>query len=266
VSDRRAHLIYAAASIALALVMAAYLDAELSLSLADGLWFELLVAVVLAAFLMEPQYSGIAAAATNAVAVTFVALGADPSKLKGWWTGLLLAGLATLALSFVPYLLRDPQGTSSGSRLRRGRIIAQVVSQVGAWRSILLAALALSLATFNAPYGPEWATSAVVGLFVLGVARLQPHRLIATWSNKQGAGTSGVAVTRFAPPREVVLSETEPGTLTRGTLVSLRSDRGSATGMSSQRRWSAAVTRGAPWHPTSSRASPVRGQRKNPRL
>ena len=73
-SDRQAHLMYALACSALAIGLALYLDAEPSLSLGNGLWFELLVAVIVAAFLMEPQYSGTAAATTNAVAVAFVAI------------------------------------------------------------------------------------------------------------------------------------------------------------------------------------------------
>lgn len=166
-SERRAHLLYAASSLILAVAMVIYLGADLDLSLAQGLWFEMLVAVIVAAFLLEPQYSGAAAAVTNAVAVTFVALGVDPPKLKGWWTALLLAGVVTLFLSFLSYILRDPQVPGPGHAARRGRLAAQVAAQIGGWRSILLAALALSLATFNDPLGPEWATGATVALTVL---------------------------------------------------------------------------------------------------
>lgn len=139
--------------------------------------------------------------------------------------------MATLALSFLSYILRDPQSPTPGANPRRGRIVAQVAAQIGGWRSILIAALALSLATFNEPLGPEWLTSTVVGIYVVTVARLQPHRLFAAWKGEPGPAEPGLTVARLALPSEVPLVGPDSDMLFRGAVVKLTSERGSAAGV-----------------------------------
>lgn len=90
VTDRQAHVGYAAVGLVLAIALSKGMDAKFSMSLSDGLWFEVLILVVVAAFLLEPNFSSGSTTTSNTVAAIFIVLGADRARHEHWWTALLV--------------------------------------------------------------------------------------------------------------------------------------------------------------------------------
>jgi beta-lactamase regulating signal transducer with metallopeptidase domain len=111
-TDRQAHVGYAAVGVALAIALSKGLDAKLSMSLSEGLWFEVLILVVVAAFLLEPNFSSGSTTTSNTVAAAFVVLGADRSRHEQWWTALLVLSLVAFGAGILSYVLQ-------GNRRRR---------------------------------------------------------------------------------------------------------------------------------------------------
>jgi uncharacterized protein len=227
-SDRRAHVLYAVVGAALAVALALGTDAEVALSLSEGLWFELLIFVVIAAFLMEPNYSGGQAAAANSVAVFFISISVDRTPHDDWWSALMLLSIAGFSLSLLGYVLRDPGTPKEASKNRGARASTQLAGVLGSWRSVLLACLALTLATFNTPFGDEWRISLVVTLFCLFASRVQPHRIVAAMRGVSPLDADGVVADVYPPFEAVVLATGDGFAPPVGSVLRISGSRGDA--------------------------------------
>lgn len=230
VSDRRAHILYAVIGIGLAIALAAVLDAPISFSLAVGLWLEVLVLLVIAAFIFEPQFSGGGQAAANSIAAVLIVIGADYRTHEAWWRALGVAAVLSLVLNVVAYAFRDPSRDRFARPNRVARVAGQAGVALGGWRSLLSAAVVLSLATFNRPFSSAWTVGSVVLIYTFGLARLQPHRLLAQLQNGL-PGAAPVVVAAIFPPSEILLVGEGADELDRGSWVRIASIRGSADGI-----------------------------------
>lgn len=229
-TERRAHVLYSVLGVGLAIVLAIAFDADVELSLSVGLWFELAILTIVAAFLMEPQFSGGGAAAANAVAVLLVFIGADRRTHASWWIALAVAAIISLLVNFAGYIVRDPDSQRSARADRLGRVLSQIGATLGGWRSLLLASMVLALATFNRPFGPEWNVGTIVVLFCLIVSRVPPHRVLGQLRGEHTtAGALAVLVT--CPPHEVLLGGDQIDDLAPGAPLRIRSKRGSCYGL-----------------------------------
>lgn len=206
-TDRQAHVAYAAIGLALALGLSVLWDAEISLAISEGLWFELTVYLLLAAFLLEPNYSGGGASTTNAIAVSLVTLGANPQRHESWWVALSIVAIGTVALSLGGYVAGSGS-PAGGAASRFSKVARQLAGATGSWRALPLASLALSLATFDSTFGDEWRVALIVSLYCLLVTRQPPHEL---WRELRGTVPAGVhgAVESIHPPHELVITTKE---------------------------------------------------------
>ena len=225
-TDRIAHTCYLVLGIALAVIIAIAMDGELSISRSDGLWFEILVLVALAAFIFEPHFSGGASVTTNSVAVVFVVLGADRSRHGGWWIALAcVAGLALL-LGLVSYVGKGSTVSANGKEILR--VCGVIAAALGSWRMLLLASLGLALASYNEPFEAEWTAALVVAFYCYVLSKVPPHRLFRR-GGPELAGDAAVAA--IYPPYEVTLTADEADALATHDIVEVASERGTAPGV-----------------------------------
>jgi hypothetical protein len=94
---------------------------------------------------------------------------------------------------------------------------------------VLLATLALSLATFNEPFEPEWTVSLLVAGYCLLVSRLQPHRLVHLLRGTS-PDTSGRVVAIYPPYEAVVAGPGEVG-LAMGSFIRVTAGGRTAQGV-----------------------------------
>jgi hypothetical protein len=207
VNDRQARLLYATGGLALVVVLSIATESQIKPSLSTSLWFEVLVWILLAAFLLEPFFAGPAIALTNAVAVIFICLAAGFEGPFEWWV--FLATLASLAivLLIVDFAARDPNASRTYRAQRIARFSRQIGVALGSWRFILVASLALTLATFNPPFQDGWIVSIITLLYVFALTRLDPRRMIAVLSGRDTSGGVSVAPERVSHlPKSSLLS------------------------------------------------------------
>lgn len=207
--ERRYRLGYAAFGVVVAWTLGALLGAPVGLSLNNGLWFEILILILLSAFILEFNFSGAPAAMVNSVAAILLTLGARFTGPRAWWISLTVSAVVATLLLVVDFALRDPQAPTDTRGQRVARVARQVATTLGSWRFVLIAALALTLVAFNEPFDDAWTVSAIVVLYALAVSKLPPHRLAAMLSGHPRPGDSGIAAARIYAPTEILL--TGPG-------------------------------------------------------
>lgn len=177
------------------LVWAAWTDASSSLSTQAGLWLSSGLFMLLAAFVLEPWYSGSGTTVTNSLLVIVGVVAANPGAFRSWWY--LLLGVAVLAFAMMAAaaLLDSRIGSPARRQLERaGR-------SLGSWRVLPFGLMILSLVTFNEPGSDEWSIGAAIAVYSFGVSRFRPENLV--WPTRK---TSAVQLPGIlAPPSEAVL-------------------------------------------------------------
>lgn len=215
--ERRIRLVYAALGVGLAFVLALATDTPIVIA-RSGLWFEILVWLVLAAFLLEPFFSGAPAAFVNAVSVVFFVLAAGFAGPSLLWSALVsVAGLAILLL-IADFVLRDPNAPPDAPTQRFAKAARQIGTAAGSWRFSLTIVLLLSLVAFHPPFTGPWIVAGAVVLYALAVSRLQPHILIALLRGKPSPYEAGLSPVRVLAPSELLvtgvgLDHVQPGDL-----------------------------------------------------
>lgn len=204
-SDRRAHLLYATVGICIAVGLSLLLDADTALFRSTGLWLGILVLVVLAAFLFEPQYSSGAAVTTNAAAVLLIFLSKGHSPHGDWWAALAGVAAATLFLTFMAYVLRDPQVSAAARPNRVARTLGQIAGAIGSWRALLIGTLALALVSFNKPFNAAWQVSVLTVIYCLLISTVEPHKLVSALRGQSPSPSKPVVVALFPPYEALVV-------------------------------------------------------------
>jgi hypothetical protein len=190
-------------------VLGSLLDAPVGISLSGGLWLELVILLLLSAFVLEANFSGPPTAMVNAVAAILIALGARFTGPTPWWVALTVIASVAVILLVLDFALKDSNAAPDAPAQRLARVSRQVATSVGSWRFVLVAALVLTLIAFNPPFGPAWTVSAIVVLYAMAFSKLPPHRIAAMLSGQTRPDESGIAAARVYAPTELVL--TGPG-------------------------------------------------------
>ena len=169
--------------------------AEINVSMSAGLWFGAALFMFLAAFVLEPWYSGSGTAVTNLLLVFVSVIAADYDNNEGWWAGLLaLSAIGFAAMAIAPLL---------GDRLPPGiRSQAEPIGRkLGSWRVAPLALLFLSLLTFNSVDEPEWTIAIAAVVYSLAASTFRFERFLP------GSTTDGEfrQAALIAAPSEVVV-------------------------------------------------------------
>jgi hypothetical protein len=217
-TDRTARAIYALILLLFIAAAVVITDAPASLGKKSGLWLETLVILVLAAFLFEPNYSGTAASLANAVAGAFIVMGSQFNPLRAWWIAFgILSAIVAVLLIAERLLARNDRDSSSIASILRA-----VGMGLGTWRVLLVAGLALSLASFVRPLESPWGISLVTLLTTVVILELRPHRFFGRHRKPV------LNVVSIWPPAEVLVGASDTY-LAVGDALRLTSRDGAST-------------------------------------
>lgn len=201
---RLARVSYVVVGFAALVVLARVENVRLRFSLTTSLWFEVLVWMLLAAFILEPFFSGPTAAITNAFTASFVVLGSGYPTHQVWWFAVLVAALTSFVFVTAAYVIRD--GRRPSARVAAvAKALETAGSALGSWRCLATGCLVLAIATFNAPFGRVWMISTLGLVYCLTLARARPHEWFAAIWRAPSKGPDYVA-DEVMPPAELVVT------------------------------------------------------------
>lgn len=220
---RRAGILYFVFGAAILGVGVPLAGAEAGLGFSTGLWLQFSLLILVSAFLLETRFTSGGTAVTNAVAVLLMGLGADPSALEQWWWALIVLAASSLAVNLLSYGTRAHAKASSAKVLEARRVAVRL----GSWKALLVPGLALSAATFNTPFGREWALATIVAGYTFLVFGVRPHEVFQAFSRRP-TETGAVTVSAIFPPTGILIGAEGAWQLQPGQVVGLGSDWGDA--------------------------------------
>lgn len=238
-TDRLANVVYATAGIAGAAIWLAVSDLQIDLTDRGFLWFELLIWLVVAAFLIEPRFTSGPVVVTNGVAAVFVSLSTGFEVLPAWWALVTVVAASAIVLSSVSYASQDRVRPSEWTTEMRS-----VARALGSWRSLIVGSLVLALVSFNEPFDTSYQISALVVVYVLGAQALEPHRFLLPRPERDG----DLRLLAIGGPCEALIGGQGIEGLARGVRVEVSGSGGRREGLvvgrvayRSERAWRAVV-------------------------
>jgi hypothetical protein len=206
--ERRIRLIYTIVGLMLAITLVWATETSLSFT-QSGLWFEIAVWLLIAAFLLEPYFAGASSALVNSLSVVFFALQAGFQGPFQLWLALTIAAGLAVMLLVADYVLKDREAPQDRLPQRLARVSRLIGTAIGSWRFSLVSALLLSLVAFVPPFEGPWLVSGAITLYALATRRIEPHRLLAAIRGKPLVSEDGIEAVRIAAPSELLV--TGPG-------------------------------------------------------
>jgi hypothetical protein len=230
-ATKRYQLAYFMVGVVALVVGALTAGADLSVGSFEGMWFELAILAMLAAFVVEPRFTGGTTAVANSLVIMFLYVAVDPGRLRAWWTALFAVATLSLVANVAAQWLPD------GSRISARRALVGFARITGGWRATVLPALALALATYNTPFGPEWGLGAAAAVYALFLATVKPHELLRSLFVASADEDRGLRAVGLFPPNEIVVAEAQRGSLAQGSGLRLRTASGEAHAVVIQPTW-----------------------------
>lgn len=187
----------------------------------SGLWFSTIVFLLLAAFVLEPWYSGAGTTITNSLLVIVGVLTAGFEEYAAWWVVLLSVSVLVFAAMAISSLLEVTLGNRLVDPLRR------LARTLGSWRVLPLGLVILTALTFSEPMSVEWHICMGVVVYTFGTSHFRIERLVRFGKRVAASDTCSAIV---VPPDEIILMDdiSEYG-YTVGDTVNVETRHGNVT-------------------------------------